>query len=198
LKWAQTSDGYIDIIRNEDGLEKPLRITNEESNKLNHTWRSQEQAIIIGKKTAMYDNPKLTVRNTSGKNPLRIAIDRNLVIPANYFLLDKTTPTLIFTSAEARSENNLEYKRIDFDEPLLPQILDKLYNDNIQSLIVEGGTLLINSFINNDLWDESRVFISDQKIENGVNAPALEMKPVSNQNINGDILLTFENQTINF
>jgi diaminohydroxyphosphoribosylaminopyrimidine deaminase/5-amino-6-(5-phosphoribosylamino)uracil reductase len=197
LKWAQTSDGYIDIIRNEEGLEKPLRITNEASDKLSHTWRSQEQAIIVGKKTAVFDNPQLTVRNTPGKNPLRIAIDRNLVIPSNYFLLDKTTPTLIFTSGEAKSENNLEYKRIDFDEPLLPQILDKLYHDNIQSLIVEGGTLLINSFINNNLWDEARVFISDQKIENGVNAPALEIKPVTKQNIDNDVLLVFENDGLN-
>lgn len=193
LKWAQTSDGFIDIIRNEDGLEKPFRITNDESNTLSHSWRSEEQAIIVGKKTALFDNPKLTVRNTSGKNPLRIAIDRNLVIPSNYFLLDKTTPTLIFTSGEAKSENNLTYKRLDFDAPLLPQILDTLYTEKIQSLIVEGGTQLINSFIQNNLWDEARVFISEQKIENGVNAPALEMKAAVKQNIKGDNLLIFEN-----
>jgi diaminohydroxyphosphoribosylaminopyrimidine deaminase/5-amino-6-(5-phosphoribosylamino)uracil reductase len=193
LKWAQTSDGYIDIIRNEDGLEKPLQITNEFSNALSHEWRSVEQAIIVGKKTAIYDNPKLTTRSVDGKNPLRIAIDRNLSIPSNYHLLDKSTPTLIFTSADSKSEPNLEYSKVDFDELLLPQIMDVLYGKNIQSLIVEGGTNLINSFIHNNLWDEARVFISEMKIENGVNAPEIEQKPVDKQDLNGDTLLIFEN-----
>lgn len=196
LKWAQTSDGYIDIIRNEEGFEKALQITNEYSNALSHEWRSKEQAIIVGKKTALFDNPKLTVRKVEGKNPLRIAIDRNLSIPANYNLLDRTTPTLIFTSADSKSEKNLEYARVNFDEPLLPQIMDVLYKKNIQSLIVEGGTKLINSFIHNSLWDEARVFISEMKIENGVNAPEIEQKPTGKQNINGDTLLFYENQDI--
>lgn len=196
LKWAQTSDGYIDILRNEEGFEKPLKITNEASLKLSHTWRSMEQAIIVGKRTAIFDNPQLTVRNISGKNPLRIAIDRNLTIPANYFLLDKSTPTLIFTSADSKSEINLEYKRLNFDEELLPQIMDSLYERKIQSLIVEGGTKLINSFINNDLWDEARVFISQQKIEDGVNAPVLDLRPASKEDIDGDILLTYKNNLV--
>lgn len=193
LKWAQTSDGFIDIIRNEEGFEKPLRISNEASLKLSHTWRSQEQAIIVGKRTAVFDNPQLTVRNIPGKNPLRIAIDRNLTIPKNYFLLDKTTPTLIFTSAETGSEPNLEYKKLNFDDELLPQVLDTLYEKNIQSLIVEGGTKLINSFIHKGLWDEARVFISQMKLADGVNAPSLDHKPVSKEDIAGDTLLIFKN-----
>jgi diaminohydroxyphosphoribosylaminopyrimidine deaminase/5-amino-6-(5-phosphoribosylamino)uracil reductase len=191
LKWAQTSDGFIDILRNEEGFEKPMRITNDTSLKLSHVWRSREQAIIVGKRTAVFDNPKLTVRNISGKNPLRIAIDRNLTIPLNYFLLDKTTPTLILTSADSQSETNLEYIRLNFDEDLLPQILDVLYEKQIQSLIVEGGTKLINSFIHNDLWDEARVFISQQRIDDGVNAPVLDLKPTDKQDIDGDVLLTY-------
>jgi diaminohydroxyphosphoribosylaminopyrimidine deaminase / 5-amino-6-(5-phosphoribosylamino)uracil reductase len=196
LKWAQTSDGFIDIIRNEDGFEKPLQITNDFSKALTHQWRSEEQAIIVGKKTAVFDNPQLTVRKTKGKNPLRIAIDRNLNIPSNYNLLDKTTPTLIFTSADSKSEHNLEYMKVDFDEPLLPQIMNVLYKKNIQSLIVEGGTKLINSFIHNDLWDEARVFISEMKIEDGINAPEIEQKPKEKQNIQGDWLLLYENQNV--
>jgi diaminohydroxyphosphoribosylaminopyrimidine deaminase/5-amino-6-(5-phosphoribosylamino)uracil reductase len=193
LKWAQTQDGYIDIIRNDEGFEKALKITNEASLKLSHTWRSREQAIIVGKRTAVFDNPKLTVRNIEGKNPLRIAIDRNLTIPSNYFLLDGSTPTLIFTSADAASGNNLEYIKLDFDKELLPQMLDALYKKNIQSLIVEGGTKLINTFIQNGIWDEARVFISQQKINDGVNAPALDLKPVGKDDIDGDVLLTYLN-----
>jgi diaminohydroxyphosphoribosylaminopyrimidine deaminase / 5-amino-6-(5-phosphoribosylamino)uracil reductase len=196
LKWAQTSDGFIDIIRNEEGLEKALRITNDESNSLSHQWRSQEQAIIVGKKTAIFDNPQLTVRKVNGKNPLRIAIDKNLSIPAHYNLLDKSTPTLIFTAGDAHSETNLEYVKVNFDVPLLPQIMKVLYGKNIQSLIVEGGTNLINSFIHNGLWDEARVFISGMKIENGVNAPQIEQKPEEKQNIGEDILLIYKNKNV--
>jgi diaminohydroxyphosphoribosylaminopyrimidine deaminase / 5-amino-6-(5-phosphoribosylamino)uracil reductase len=194
LKWAQTIDGFIDIIRNEEGFEKPMRITNEASLRLSHTWRSQEQAIIVGKKTAVFDNPRLTVRTIQGKNPLRIAIDRNLTIPPNYFLLDKSTATLIFTAADTVSEPNLEYKRLNFDDELLPQILDTLYEKNIQSLIVEGGTKLINSFIHKGLWDEARVFISQKSIEDGVNAPELDQKPFRKTDVEGDMLLLYKNE----
>lgn len=193
LKWAQTADGFIDIVRTEEGFEKALKISNDESLKLSHTWRSMEQAIIVGKKTAVFDNPRLTVRSIAGKNPLRIAIDRNLTIPNNYFLLDKSTATLIYTSADAHSENNLEYKKLNFDEELIPQILRDLSERNIQSLIVEGGTKLINSFINRGTWDEARVFISQQHIEDGVNAPLLEQRPINKQDISGDTLLTYIN-----
>jgi diaminohydroxyphosphoribosylaminopyrimidine deaminase/5-amino-6-(5-phosphoribosylamino)uracil reductase len=193
LKWAQTQDGFIDILRTEEGFEKALKITNEASTKLSHTWRSVEQAIIVGKRTAVADNPQLTVRSVQGKNPLRIAIDRNLTIPNNYFLLDGSTPTLIYTSADANSENNLEYKKLNFDEVLIPQILNDLAERNIQSLIVEGGTKLINSFIQSGIWDEARVFISQQQIEDGVNAPILDLKPVEKEDIEGDILLTYKN-----
>jgi diaminohydroxyphosphoribosylaminopyrimidine deaminase/5-amino-6-(5-phosphoribosylamino)uracil reductase len=193
LKWAQTQDGFIDILRTDEGFEKPLKITNAASSKLSHTWRSVEQAIIVGKRTAVADNPQLTVRSVEGKNPLRIAIDRNLTIPKNYFLLDGSTPTLIYTSADANSENNLEYKKLNFDDPLIPQILSDLTERNIHSLIVEGGTKLINSFIHSGTWDEARVFISQQQIEDGVNAPLLDQKPVQNEDLDGDILLTYKN-----
>lgn len=194
LKWAQTSDGFIDMVRNEDGFEKPLKITNEACDALSHLWRSQEQAIIVGKKTAIFDNPQLTVRKVNGKNPLRIAIDRNLSIPSNYNLLDRSTPTLIFTSVDAKSDTNLEYVTVNFDSPLLPQIMKVLHDKNIQSLIVEGGTKLINSFIHNNLWDEARVFVSGIKIENGVNAPEIEQRPKEKQQINSDFLLVYENK----
>lgn len=195
LKWAQTADGFIDIVRNEDGLEKPLQITSEESKALVHQWRNEEQAIMVGKRTALLDNPKLTARTGNKKNPLRIVTDRQLSIPPHYFLMDKSTPTLVFTAADATSENNLEYVKLDFDDPLLPQILNTLYQKNILSVIVEGGTKLINSFIHQHLWDEARVFIAEKKIEQeGVNAPELDAKPVIRREVDGDQLLIYRNQ----
>jgi len=192
LKWAQTSDGFIDENRSSDT--KALQITNDESNKLSHLWRSQEQAIMIGKNTALLDNPKLTVRNVKGKNPLRVVTDRNLSLPENYFLLDKSTPTLVFTAADIPSEKNLEYVKLDFDEPLIIQILEILWKKSIQSILVEGGTQVLNSFISNNCWDEARVFISPKTINDGVNAPSLEINPDFKENFSGDNLLTYFNR----
>jgi len=191
LKWAQTTDGFIDSERDADG--KPLQITCDESNNLSHLWRSQEQAIMIGKNTALMDNPKLTVRNVTGKNPLRIVTDRNLSIPKDYFLLDKSTPTLVFTAADIASENNLEYVKLNFDEPLISQILDCLWEKNMQSIIIEGGTQVLNSFIANNYWDEARVFISPKTINDGINAPTLDINPDEKKKIGVDTLLIYYN-----
>lgn len=191
LKWAQTSNGFIDIKRNEENPGKALQISGSESRKLLHQWRSQEQAIMVGSNTALLDNPQLTVREWEGKNPLRITIDKWLRIPKHFHIFDKTTPTLIFTALDEPSVNNLIFVKIDFEKPIIPQILQELYNRSIQSLIVEGGEQLLNSFINEDLWDEARVFISDNKIKNGVSAPVLLSDPIKKEIIGQDRLSTF-------
>ncbi len=192
LKWAQTQDGFIDAIRSDEN-QKPLQISNEKSLQLSHTWRSEEQAIMVGKNTALLDNPKLTSRTRNQKNPLRIVTDKNLVIPSSYFLLDKTTPTIVFTSIDKVSETNLEYIKINFDEAIISQILKVLHSKNIQSLIVEGGYNLLKSFITENMWDEARVFISEKIIGEGVNAPQLNMKPKSTEKIEDDTFLLYEN-----
>src|SRR4051812_13548937 len=133
LKWAQTKDGYLDYKREINDKKKALQISNEASQKLVHQWRSEEQAIILGTHTALLDNPQLTVRMISGKNPLRIAIDRTLRIPKEYHLLDKSTPTLILSEKEMESEINLEYVQVDFNIPIVPQLLHELYKRNIRS-----------------------------------------------------------------
>lgn len=195
LKWAQTTDGFIDYKRLLSDKEKALQITNEASQRLVHQWRSEEQAIIVGTNTTLLDNPQLTVRMISGKNPLRITIDRSLKIPGDYHLLDKSTPTLIFTESEkAESEINMEYVVIDFTIPIVPQILHELYKRNIRSLLVEGGTTLLNSFIQSGFWDEANLFISEKKINTGVYAPLLIEKPIHTEDVDGDSLLRFRNQ----
>lgn len=191
LKWAQTADGFIDVKRSEENPGKAMQISNPESQQLVHQWRGQEQAIIVGTNTALLDNPQLTVRHLQGKNPLRITIDKWLRIPKQYHLFDKSTPTLIFTAVDEPSETFLEYIKIDFEKAIIPQILNELFHRSIQSLIVEGGEQLLNSFIETGAWDEARVFISDKKIEKGINAPVLKIKPISKENISNDKLLTF-------
>lgn len=194
LKWAQTADGFIDSKRNEESTSKPIQISNSDSKKLLHLWRSQEQAIMIGTNTALLDNPQLTVREVKGRNPLRVTVDKWLRIPKHFHLFDKSTPTLIFTSLEHASETNLEFKKIDFEKPVIPQMLEELHKRNIQSMMVEGGELLLNSFIDGGLWDSARVFISEKEIGKGVSAPVLKKDPVIKENINGDKLLFYVNE----
>ena len=199
LKWAQTMDGFIDAKRTEDINEKALQITNSDSKKLLHKWRSEEQAIMVGTNTALLDNPKLTVRDVEGRNPVRITIDKWLRIPKHFHLFDKSSPTLVFTAVDHPSETNLEFITINYNLPLLPQLMNELWKRNIQSVLVEGGEKLLNSFIDGNCWDEARVFISEQIIHKGVNAPVLTINPVDSKNINGDKLLFYVNDfSINY
>lgn len=193
LKWAQSADGFIDIKRNEENKGVPIQISNSDSKKLLHLWRSQEQSIMIGTNTALLDNPRLTVRDVVGKNPLRITVDKWLRIPKHYYLFDKSTPTLIFTAMDEAPQENLEFVKIDFEQAVIPQVLNELYRRNIQSIIVEGGEQLLNSFIDENLWDAARVFIADKKLIKGVNAPVLNVSPVVRENISGDKLLFYLN-----
>lgn len=193
LKWAQSADGFIDIKRNEENKGVPIQISNSDSKKLLHLWRSQEQSIMIGTNTALLDNPRLTVRDVVGKNPLRITVDKWLRIPKHYYLFDKSTPTLIFTAVDEAPQKNLEFVKIDFEQAVIPQVLNELYKRNIQSIIVEGGEQLLNSFIDANLWDAARVFIADKKLIKGVNAPVLNASPVVRENISGDKLLFYLN-----
>ena len=184
LKWAQTKDNYIGI-RNLKSQISDLR-----SQKLVHRWRSEEQAIMVGTNTALTDNPKLTTRLVKGKNPLRIVIDRNLKIPSKFFLLDKKIPTIVFTVKNRKPVKNLEYIRIDSQKSFLSQILDELYKRNIQSLIVEGGATLLNSFISEGLWDEARVFTGNKNLKgkNGIQSPSIEEKLIAQEKIGTDSL----------
>ena len=191
LKWAQTTDNFIDNIRDENDCKKPLTISNDETRKIVHQWRSEEQAIMVGSNTALLDNPKLTVREVAGKNPLRITIDKWNRIPKDYFLFDKTVPTLIFSNEIVHSEHNLEYVKIDFEKDVIAQMMHELYFRNIQSLILEGGSQLLNSFINTDNWDEARVIVSKQAINKGVKAPVLDKEPIKKENILGDTLFWY-------
>lgn len=175
LKWAQTADGFIDRKRSFGSPQKALQISNQKNKIATHKLRSEVQAIMIGTNTALLDNPRLTTREVKGRNPLRITIDRDLKIPRRFNLLDKSAPTLIFTAKKVARERNLEFAKINFKKNIIPQILRELCKRNIQSLLVEGGAQLLNSFIKNNLYDETRVFTSKTKIKDGVKAPVLKL-----------------------
>ncbi|MBL7891871.1 MAG: bifunctional diaminohydroxyphosphoribosylaminopyrimidine deaminase/5-amino-6-(5-phosphoribosylamino)uracil reductase RibD, partial [Bacteroidia bacterium] len=216
LKWAQTKDGFIDKLRSANEVGQQLRISSEASARLIHEWRSQEQAIMVGTNTALLDNPQLNVRLVKGKNPVRIVIDKELKIPKHYHLLDGASPTLIFTNLKKENSTNIEYitvkgtKDYACDEKLrqasegrgtdensfINSILPELYQRNIQSVLVEGGTKLINSFIQQNLWDEARVIVNENTIQTGVKAPELGgLSSVSEMVIGEDTILFYSNKS---
>jgi len=158
LKWAQTADGFI---AREDYSSK--WITNEYSRLLVHNWRSEEAAILVGTNTAFFDNPQLSSRDMKTKNPVRIVIDKGGKLPGSLHLFNKSIATIVFTEHKQESDTNLTYVEIDFNSSdLIQNILNYLYKEKIQSLIVEGGSKLLQSFIGQDLWDEARIFKNDK------------------------------------
>ena len=192
LKWAETEDGFIDIERNDKQTGRPTWITDKEARRLTHLWRSREQAVLIGSVTALKDNPMLTVRDWSGKNPLRLVIDREGILPPNLSLLNGETPTLVFSYKFKQAINNVEYILLTQGQEI-NTILTTLYERKIESLIVEGGAKIINIFLTQNLWDEARVFISNQRFGSGIDAPCINKKPITSEKIGKDILLIYRN-----
>ena len=182
LKWAQTQDGFV--ARNDFSSKW---ISGSQSRQLVHKWRAEEDAILVGKNTAKYDNPSLTVREWTGKNPLRIVLDPKLELPANLNLFDGTVPTLWLNTLRADKKEGLEWVKLEsgFGPK---EILVELQARKIQSLIVEGGTHVLNQFIKAGLWDEARVFTSKNTFESGISAPVLNQMPTETLAIGEDRL----------
>tara|TARA_R110001592_G_scaffold125325_4_gene335239 strand:- start:1600 stop:2703 length:1104 start_codon:yes stop_codon:yes gene_type:complete len=220
LKWAETSDGFIDVDRsvianieernmkqssqikdcfaprafgnrNDDKVDN--WITTPLSKKLVHKWRSEEPAIMIATNTALNDNPKLNVREWAGKNSLRIVLDLHNRLPQHLNIFDNTIPTLIFTAIELENQSNIEFCKIDATKNIVNQVLENLYKRNIQSVIIEGGKQLLQSFIDNNTWDEARVFVGEKQFTKGLTAPKLNKVPKFKQNISTDILSIYYN-----
>jgi len=175
LKWAQTKDGFIDIVRTTK-TQKGEWITNELSKALVHKWRSEEAAIMVGTNTAIMDNPQLDVREWTGENPMRVTIDKSLKLSQNLNILSNKIPTIIYNEAKNLKLKNTEYIKIDFRKDVVSQILKDLYSKDIQSIIIEGGEKLLNSFIKSNLWDEARIFTGNKYFKDGIKAPKINTK----------------------
>jgi diaminohydroxyphosphoribosylaminopyrimidine deaminase/5-amino-6-(5-phosphoribosylamino)uracil reductase len=171
LKWAQTLDGFIDTDRTE--TQHPTWITNALAKRLVHKQRSEESSILIGTNTAEFDNPALTVREWSGNQPVRMVIDRSGRLAMHLQLFDGKAPTWVFTETDTPDSGNIHYIRLDFDRDILPQLLSELYSRGILSVVVEGGSILLNSFIQDDFWDEAFVYTGNQFFGKGVSAPLI-------------------------
>lgn len=165
LKWAETADGFI-ARENFDSK----WISNEISRMWVHQWRSEEDAVLVGKNTAQYDNPQLNVRDWEGRNPIRLVIDPHRRLDSNLNLFDQSIPTLCYNFVENRQLHNLEFVKIN-PHHFLPSLLQDLYKREIQSILVEGGAQLLQSFIEANLWDEVRILKSQTTFGSGLSAP---------------------------
>jgi diaminohydroxyphosphoribosylaminopyrimidine deaminase/5-amino-6-(5-phosphoribosylamino)uracil reductase len=166
LKWAQTSDRKI-----ADGTER-LFVSNELSNRLVHKWRSEEAAILVGTNTALADDPSLTTRHWSGPSPVRLVVDIHLRLPSSLRVFNREVRTIVFNAIKHKEDDNILYYPVTEDVSLVHQMMNALYQLKIQSVLVEGGAKLLQSFIDEGLWDEIRKIENRKlKIENGLDAP---------------------------
>jgi diaminohydroxyphosphoribosylaminopyrimidine deaminase/5-amino-6-(5-phosphoribosylamino)uracil reductase len=188
LKWAETQDGFIAPLQKEE--QKPVWITNLNSRQLVHKWRTEEQAILVGTQTVIDDNPQLNARDWNGNNPIRVVIDQNNRIPKTAHVFDNQTKTIVFSNKKSTpSLENTFFEVIDFQQNIAQQLADKLFQHQIQSVIVEGGAQTLQTFIDANLWDEARVFIGNCTFEKGVKVPILNTSPFKKEKIGTDELL---------
>lgn len=184
LKWTESNDGFIAPITREE--QKPVWITSELSRQLVHKWRSEEQAILVGTNTVLEDNPTLTTRNWSGNNPIRIVLDQNNKISKESHIFDNQAKTISISKNE-----------MPFDENLAANIASFLFEQNIQSVLIEGGTKTLQTFIDSNLWDEARVFKGAISFNKGIKAPEFNFASSSKTQLTEDELVTFRNHDHN-
>lgn len=190
LKYAQSRDRFISPV---DPTPETRQISNPLSKKLVHKWRSEEPAILVGTMTALVDNPELTVRDWPGKNPLRLLIDRSLKVPSSSNLFNAASRTLVFNEKQSKANETIEWIQLDFQKPVLPEILDLLHKRSVQSLLVEGGRKVLQSFIDEGCWDEARIFTSPLLLKEGTPAPVFRKTDGEKFSLESDELLILRN-----
>ncbi|WP_256935107.1 bifunctional diaminohydroxyphosphoribosylaminopyrimidine deaminase/5-amino-6-(5-phosphoribosylamino)uracil reductase RibD [Olleya sp. HaHaR_3_96] len=173
LKWAESIDGFIAPKTKDE--QKPVWITNSYSRQLVHKWRAEEQAILVGTNTVIKDNPTLNVRDWTGQNPTRIVLDRNGLLSNQYAIFNTDAETITFKDHSAKA------------------ICDHLYKENINSIIIEGGSKTLQLFIDANLWDEARIFKGQVRFYDGIAAPKLKGEQFSIATIENDSVLTYRN-----
>jgi diaminohydroxyphosphoribosylaminopyrimidine deaminase/5-amino-6-(5-phosphoribosylamino)uracil reductase len=190
LKWAQTKNGMIDI--NRSNSEKGIHwISQPETKTLVHSWRAQEQAILVGKNTVINDNPSLTVREVDGKNPIRIVLDSNCTLNTDFSVFNTESKTIIFNLNTSKKENNLEW--IQQENMELKTILETLYHLGIHSVLVEGGKTVLEQFIFENYWDEARIIVGKSEIQAGILAPIIPKTPSHTTTFSNDTIFHFHN-----
>lgn len=193
LKWARSSDGFLD--RYPQKARSSVRISCFATDVLVHRWRSEEQAIMVGSRTVVNDDPRLDVRYVAGHSPLRVVLDRNAASPTGSKVFTDGAPTLLFT-AEQRVGLSVEQCVIDPTEEPLEAVLKELHRRKVRSVLVEGGGKLLTHFIRLGLWDEAREIVGDVLLQNGTRAPRMEIPPTRSFTSDVDRIHFYAHQTI--
>ena len=180
LKWAETLDGFIAPETKQE--QKPIWITNMYSRQLVHKWRAEEQAILVGTKTILEDNPSLTIRSWTGKNPIRVVLDKASKLPDSYNIFNNKAETI-----------RLSENQVDFNTNLATHICNYLHSKDIQSIIIEGGSKTLKTFIDENIWDEARVFVGTTTFKKGTKAPTFLGRQISEEHILNDVLKIYVN-----
>lgn len=191
LKWAQTQDGFLDKIRT--NTKKQINwISAPETKTLVHKWRSQEQAILVGKNTILNDNPSLTVRDYTGKNPIRIVLDTQLSLEKSSAVFNNEATTLILNLKKDEVSSSIEWVKLS--NMNIETILETLYRKNVQSIFVEGGASVLHTFIGSNLWDEARIIIGNTTFGEGIKAPIINRVPTDSVNFASDTIYYYYNK----
>jgi diaminohydroxyphosphoribosylaminopyrimidine deaminase/5-amino-6-(5-phosphoribosylamino)uracil reductase len=192
LKWAQTQDGYLDVVREPGDPIGTNWITDDVSRTMVHKWRSEEAAIMVGTNTVITDNPRLNIRRWKGVNPVRITLDRNGRLSGDARILDGSQDTIVFTGVPGKYSGRTRSIHLDPSYGL-DDLMEELYDQHIISVFVEGGARLHDSFLKSGLWDEARVFTGKMSFSQGVKAPFLLSDPVETLRFNGTKLAVYMN-----
>lgn len=194
LKWAESADGFIDKKRT-GGY--PTILSSPLSGLITHKRRSEVSSILVGTNTARLDNPSLTTRGWYGKSPLRLVLDRENSLSPKLHLFDQSIPTIVFTRTPKECKNNLEYKPLDFNKSIPKQICDTLYTKGIQSILIEGGAQLHQSFIDSNLWDEIHIEKTSKILTEGIKSAQLpaELNTTKELHFNSTYLLYKNNKS---
>jgi diaminohydroxyphosphoribosylaminopyrimidine deaminase / 5-amino-6-(5-phosphoribosylamino)uracil reductase len=192
LKYAHSADGFMGLPN------EPIWFTNIYSKHLVHKWRSEVDAIVVGKNTALIDNPTLTNRLYFGKKaPVRILLDKNNQVPSNYHIFNEDAPTWIVNKEKEGSAAHLRFVKTDFEDDYLLRLLQSFYQQQIGTILIEGGAKVLNSFIEAGLWDEARVFSTTKTLnsDNAIKAPSLPSHFLKNSfQIDNDTLNIYINK----
>ncbi len=193
LKWAESADGFLDILRSEFHEVQPTWITGKAERSLVHKWRSEEQSILAGAGTVRADDPKLNVRDWKGRDPQRLILSRSGKIDKGSSMLKEKGITVVFTSNTEEEVPGIVKIKLDENQDSGRQIADYLFNSGIQSLLIEGGAMVLGHFISSGLWDEARIFKGEKSFERGVPAPLLNGKLISQTEFSASILEIYLN-----
>jgi len=194
LKWAQSADGFLDIVRAENHVQKPTWITGKPERVLVHKWRATEQAILVGAGTIRADNPRLNVREWKGNDPVKLILSRSGKIDNDIAANETNGMVVVFSQSEESEISGSVKVRLESDAPASEQVLQYLNREGMQSLFIEGGAEVLNHFLSEGLWDEARIFTGKGYFREGLEAPAVKGINISRTNFAGSFLEVFLNE----